>query len=149
MMGGESENAARLLVRAGLEIPRGELVVRATRSGGPGGQHVNKTSSRIELQWNVRRSSVFTPEEIERIATKLANRMDAEGWLRVVATESRSQLRNRIKAEERLAELVRNALHVPKKRRATKPTAASREKRIQEKKRRGQTKSRRSRVDDE
>jgi ribosome-associated protein len=142
-------DAEQLSIPLDRSIPRGELVVRATRASGPGGQHVNKSSTRIELLWNVKTSAVLTPEEAERIVLKLGKRVDSDGWLRVVASESRSQLRNRRVAEERLVRLVRGALHVPVKRRATKPTLAARRERLRAKKIRGERKRARGRVEDE
>ncbi|HEX5437272.1 MAG TPA: alternative ribosome rescue aminoacyl-tRNA hydrolase ArfB [Gemmatimonadaceae bacterium] len=124
-------------------IPRSELVVHATRSGGPGGQHVNTSSTRIELLWNVRASEALSDAERARVLRRLATRMDANGSVRVVASESRSQLQNRAAAEERLAELVRRALIVPKRRIATRPSRASREARLEDKRRRSETKRRR------
>lgn len=122
------------VVRPGLVIPRHELSVRASRAGGPGGQHVNTSSTRVEVVWNAVRSGVLTAEERERVLTRLSSRLDSEGNLRVVASEHRSQARNREAAVERLAHVVRKALHVPKSRRKTRPTKSSVEKRIQKKK---------------
>lgn len=123
-----------LNVTPALSIPKSELEFRATRAGGPGGQHVNTSSTRIELLWDLSASQSLSPEQVDRIRRKLASRLDAEGRVRVVASDRRSQQQNRIAAEERLASLVRNALQVPKKRRATKPSAASKERRLAEKK---------------
>ena len=123
-----------------LAIPRSELVARATRAGGPGGQHVNTSSTRIELLWNPSRSRALDDRTRARLLEKLASRLDAEGNIRVVAADRRSQLQNRQSAESRLAELVRKALVVPKPRKKTKPTRASKERRLDEKKRRGERK---------
>lgn len=113
-----------------LAIPRSELEYRATRAGGPGGQHVNTSSTRIELLWDLERSSAVTEEQRERLRAKLAPRLDSGGMVRVVASDRRSQLQNRREAEERLVALVKHALHVPKRRRPTKPTRAAKEKRL-------------------
>jgi ribosome-associated protein len=121
------------VVRPGLTIPRHELAFRASRAGGPGGQHVNTSSTRVEVVWNVRRSAVLSAEERERVLAKLASRIDSDGNLRVVGSEFRSQARNRDAAVE-LGETVRKALHVPRSRKKTKPTKSSVEKRIREKK---------------
>src|SRR3954464_15562153 len=94
-------------VNATIVIPRGELVYRASRSGGAGGQHVNTSSTRIELLWPFEHSPTLTVEEKARVRSRLAARIDADGLLRVVAGNRRSQLQNRAAAEERLAELVR------------------------------------------
>jgi ribosome-associated protein len=124
-----------LQVNDALSIPRNELDVRVSRASGAGGQHVNKTSSRVEIFWNVVGSRVLTEEQRSRLTQKLASRLTTEGSIRVVASDMRSQSRNRDLAEERLADLVRQALIIPKKRRATKPTRASKEARLESKKR--------------
>ncbi len=124
-----------LAVNESLSIPRSELDVRVSRSSGAGGQHVNKTSSRVEIFWNVPGSRALTDEQRARLREKLASRLTTEGSIRVVASDMRSQSRNRELAEERLADLVRRALIVPKKRRATKPTRAAKEARLDSKKR--------------
>jgi ribosome-associated protein len=123
-------------VRAGatLVIPRGELDVRASRSSGAGGQHVNKTSSRVEISWNVRQSSALNDEQRERLIHRLASRLSEEGAVRVVASDTRSQLRNRETAERRLGELVAKALTVQKRRKPTRRPRAANEARLTEKK---------------
>ncbi len=130
-----------LVVNERLSIPRHELAARASRAGGAGGQHVNTSSTRIEILWNVRTSTALDDATRARLIEKLATRIDGEGVIRVVASDRRSQRQNRESAEARLAELVRKALVIPKKRRATKPSRASKEKRISEKKKRGETKA--------
>ena len=129
-----------LEVNEGLAIPRSELEYRASRAGGAGGQHVNTSSTRIELLWNVLRSAALDDERRARVAARLATRIDGEGWLRVVSSARRSQQQNREAAEARLAELVRGALVVQKRRRPTKPTRASKEARIRAKRKRSETK---------
>lgn len=136
----DEDDRRALRVNARVAIPRDELVVRASRSGGPGGQHVNTSSTRIEVVWNVRGTRALDEAQRQRVTEKLASRLDASGALRVVSAAERSQLRNREHAEERLVELVRQALVVPRARRATKPTKASKERRLTEKKKRGETK---------
>ena len=121
-------------------IPRYELFVRATRSGGPGGQHVNTSSSRVEVKWNPSESSALTPDEKLRVAKQLASRIDGNGWIRVAASDTRSQRQNRLLAEQRLASLVARALHVRKKRVKTAPTRSSKEERLRVKKLRGRRK---------
>ena len=128
-----------------LTIPRAELQYRASRAGGPGGQHVNTSSTRIELLWDLTRSTAVSDELRGRLLEKLASRLDADGMVRVVASDRRSQLQNRQAAEDRLVALVSKALVVPKKRRATRPTKASREARLTDKKRRGERKRNRRR----
>ena len=121
-------------VNDSFSIPRGELDVRVSRSSGAGGQHVNKTSSRVEIFWNIRASSALTDEQRARLLDKLSSRVTTEGSIRVVASDLRSQSRNRDLAEQRLAELVRRALVVPRKRKKTKPTRAAKEARLDSKK---------------
>jgi ribosome-associated protein len=140
---------AGVVVNPSLVIPGSELVVRATRAGGAGGQHVNKTATRIELVWNIRESSAVSEEQRERLIAKLASRITTGGELRIVSSEMRSQHRNRERAEARLAETVRAALVVPKKRKRTRPTKASREARLAEKHRNAERKGNRRGVTDD
>jgi ribosome-associated protein len=124
-----------LVVNESVSIPRSELEVRVSRSSGAGGQHVNKTSSRVEIFWNVVTSRALNDAERALLRQKLASRLTSDGSIRVVTSDMRSQLRNRGLAEERLAETIRRALVIPKKRRATKPTRAAKEARLEGKKR--------------
>jgi ribosome-associated protein len=117
-----------------IAIPRAELVYRASRAGGAGGQHVNTSSTRIELLWDFESSAALTDDEKQLVRQRLDARIDARGLLRVVAASRRSQLQNRLAAEARLAELLRAAMHTPKTRKKTRPTKASREKRLTSKK---------------
>lgn len=131
-----------------LAIPRSELQYRATRSGGPGGQHVNTSSTRIELLWDLEQSRAISAEQRDRLRQRLASRLDSDGMVRVVASDRRSQNQNRKEADERLAALIKHALHVPKKRRPTKPTRAAKERRISEKKKLSEKKrNRRAEID--
>lgn len=132
--------ANSLTVNESVAIPLSELDVRVSRSSGAGGQHVNKTSSRVEIFWNIPSSRALSDDERARLMAKLGSKLTTEGSIRVVASDMRSQSRNRELAEERLAELVRRALIVPRKRRPTKPTMASKEARLDEKKRRASKK---------
>ncbi|MCY7379889.1 MAG: aminoacyl-tRNA hydrolase [Gemmatimonadaceae bacterium] len=126
-----------------LAIPRAELVYRASRAGGAGGQHVNTSSTRIELLWNVRDTQALDEAQRARVAGKLASRLDGDGWLRVVSSARRSQLQNREAAEDRLVALIAAALVVPRTRKATKPSRGAKESRLAEKKKRGDTKRQR------
>lgn len=127
-------------------IPRSELSARASRAGGAGGQHVNTSSTRVEVLWDPATSRALNDEERARVLAALAARLDAEGRVRVVASDTRSQLQNRQRAEERLAALVARALIVPRTRRKTKPSRAAKERRLDAKKRDSQKKNdRRSR----
>lgn len=123
-----------------LLLPVSELDYRATRSGGPGGQHVNTSSTRIELWWNVGTSPTPTAAQRALLLDRLAARLDADGRLRIVASESRSQLRNREAATERLRELVAAALVVAKPRKRTRPSRAAKAARLEAKRRRSATK---------
>jgi ribosome-associated protein len=123
-----------LIVNRVLAIPRSELVVHASRSGGPGGQHVNTSSTRVEVLWNVRTSSVLFDDQRTTIMHALRTRLSAAGDLRVVASDTRSQRQNRALAEQRLAEIVRRALIVKKARKLTRPTRSAVERRLAEKK---------------
>jgi ribosome-associated protein len=128
-------------------IPRDELSIRASRSGGAGGQHVNTSSTRIELLWNIAATRALADGVREGVLRRLASRTNAEGFIRIVSSEHRSQLRNREAAEERLVKMVRAALTVPRARRKTAPTRASKEKRLEAKKRRAEIKKRRAKDD--
>jgi ribosome-associated protein len=133
-----------------LSLPLSELDYRATRSGGPGGQHVNTSSTRIELWWDIGASPTLTEDQRARLLTRLASRLDADGRLRIVASESRSQLRNREAATERLRDLVTSALQVAKPRKRTRPSRAAKAARLEAKRRRSATKRERRppRLDD-
>lgn len=132
-----------------LAIPRAELGVRATRASGAGGQHVNKTSTRVELTWNIASSQSLRDEDRARLVTRLASRLSDDGELRVVASDTRSQLQNRELAETRLADLVRRALVIPKARRKTRPSRAAKQARLDQKRKVSEKKRvRRSNTDD-
>ena len=137
------DDSTNLNVTPTIAIPRTEIQYRASRAGGPGGQHVNTSSTRIELLWDLSASVAISDEQRERIRAKLAARLDSDGMVRVVASDRRSQGQNKQAADERLAALVKHALHVPKKRKATKPTRAAKEKRLSEKKHRSDIKKKR------
>ena len=138
-----------LRVSSQLTIPANELAFHATRAGGPGGQHVNTSSTRIELTWCIPTSSTLTDAQRERLLTRLATRLDSSGTIRIVSAETRSQRQNRLRALERLAETLAAALVVPKTRKKTRPTRGSVEQRLSEKKRQTERKSnRRWRTDD-
>ena len=132
-----------LIVSPDLSIPRFELSFRATRAGGPGGQHVNKSSTRIELWWNLDQSAALSDEQRSRLRSRLGGRVDSEGNIRVVSSEHRSQTRNREAAEVRLAALVRRALVVPKARRKTRPGRGAVEDRLRSKRHKSEKKQRR------
>jgi len=123
-----------------LSLPLSELEYLASRSGGPGGQHVNTSSTRIEVWWDVANSPSLNPEQRAQLLERLRARLDSAGRLRVVSSGSRSQLRNREDATERLRTVVAAALAIRKKRRPTKPSRAARAARLEAKRRRAATK---------
>jgi ribosome-associated protein len=129
-----------LHVRGRLVIPAAELAWRFSRSGGPGGQSVNTTDSRVALSFDVARSGALSPLERERALERLSGRL-VGGVLTVVASEHRSQARNRAAAEGRLVSVLSDALAPPARaRRPTRPSKAAKNRRIAEKKRRGEVK---------
>jgi ribosome-associated protein len=121
-------------VARGVAIPLAEIELRASRSSGPGGQHANVTASRIEAVFDVGASAALDDDQKRRVMARCGPRVVA------VAQDARSQARNRELALERLAARLSSALHVPRSRRATRPTRASRERRLESKRRRAQTK---------
>ncbi|WP_370617061.1 alternative ribosome rescue aminoacyl-tRNA hydrolase ArfB [Mumia sp. Pv 4-285] len=128
----------------GLVVPEDEIDERFSRSPGPGGQSVNTTDSRVEIVFDVAASQALTPQQRDRVVAALGPRIS------VTASEHRSQLRNRVAARERLAERLRTALAPPPRPRvATKPTRGSQRRRMDAKRRRGETKAGRGRVRDE
>lgn len=129
-----------LFVKPGVTIPQAELEFSVSRSGGPGGQHVNKTSTRVTLSWDISRSQAISEQQRERLLLKLEHRITQEHQLQVHVDETRSQYRNRELALQRLAEIVVAALHIPKPRKKTKPSRSSQQKRMDKKTQRGQIK---------
>jgi ribosome-associated protein len=130
----------------GLVIPDGELIERFSRSGGPGGQGVNTTDSRVELRWNLAASEAVSDAQRERLRERLAGRL-ADGALTIVASQRRSQLQNRQAARARLAALLAEALRPPPAaRRETRPSRAARQRRLEAKRHRGEVKAMRGRV---
>jgi ribosome-associated protein len=132
-----AENDDRLMVTSTVRIPQYELQETFSASGGPGGQHANKAATRVELTLDITTSSAFNESERQRIIDKLGE------VVRVVADDERSQLRNRTLAAERLARKLRSALHVQRRRRATKPTRGSQRRRLQAKSERSEVKQQR------
>jgi ribosome-associated protein len=126
--------AEELPVRPGLAIPLAELELRTSRSSGPGGQHANVTASRVEAVFDVAASSVLSDAQKARVTARLGPRVTAS------AQDTRSQMRNRELALARLADRLAHALEVRRPRTATRPTKASRRRRLDAKKRRGETK---------
>jgi ribosome-associated protein len=134
-----------LEVAPGLVIPDSELSVVFVRASGPGGQNVNKVSSAAQLRFDLAGSSVLGEGVKARLRNLSGRRLTAEGTILIVARNQRTQEHNRRDAEERLSELIRRALVAPKRRVATKPTRAARERRLEHKTHQGRTKRLRGR----
>jgi ribosome-associated protein len=128
------DSAESIRVTRTVAVPLGEIRLRTSRSSGPGGQHAQKTETRVEAIFDVEASSALSPAQKKRVVAK------AGPVLRAIAQDERSQLRNKELAVERVVEALREALRVPRHRTPTKPTKAARERRLSEKKRRGETK---------
>ncbi|MBE0594858.1 MAG: aminoacyl-tRNA hydrolase [Gemmatimonadales bacterium] len=128
-------------------IPDDELVLRASRSSGPGGQHVNTSATKVEARWSVRDSPSLSEDDRTWLLERLAGRLDRAGVLRVVASEHRSQLQNRAAAVRRLREVVAEALVRPRRRRKTKPPKSAAQARLASKRRRADVKRRRGSVE--
>lgn len=144
--GGE---AAGVPVIPGVVIPWAELTVRAIAGGGPGGQHANRSATRVILTWHPGRSAALTAPQQAHLVARLGGRLEADGTLRIVAGEHRSQQQNRQEALERLRRLVARGLVVQAPRRATRPTRGSVERRLAEKRQRGSVKRDRRRPDED
>jgi ribosome-associated protein len=128
-----------LIVTRSVRIPRNELEVSFSASGGPGGQHANRSNTRVELRFDIAGSSAFGPGQRQRLLERLGPE------IRIVADDERSQLRNRALAEQRLVERLQAGLRVERPRRPTAPTRASKVRRVEAKQRRGDVKRQRRR----
>jgi ribosome-associated protein len=124
-----------LIINERVRIPAAELEFEFTRSSGAGGQHVNKNETAVVLLFDIARSTRLSDDERTRAMAKLAGRIATDGIMRVKSQDSRSQLKNRAEVMQRFAQLLREALVVPKLRRKTKPTRASIERRLDQKRR--------------
>jgi len=132
-----------LTINKQVQIPLSELRFRFSGSSGPGGQHVNKTATKVTLLFDVRHSPSLTETQRQLILQKLANRIDKEGVLRVEAQTFRSQRRNRDTAVAKFCQLLAQALKKPKKRQKTRPGRAAQEKRLAAKKKQSEKKRQR------
>ena len=138
-----------LFIKPGILIPAHELEIWASRSGGAGGQHVNKTSSKVSVSWHVTGSTAISSNEKERILKNLASRITTEGYLIVSNGDTRSQHENKKRALDQLTTLLEKALHIPKKRTATKISKGIQEKRLHTKSARGEVKKLRRKPSEE
>jgi len=129
-----------LVINDKVNIPLSELAYTASRSSGPGGQHVNTTDTRIQVRWNVKESAALSDAERTLLVKNLASRLTEAGDLILAGDTHRSQRRNREDVTQRLVVLVREALIPPKPRKKTRPSRASREKRLEEKHKKARTK---------
>ena len=132
-----------LQINASLSIPMSEIDFRFATSGGPGGQHVNRSNTQAELLFDVANSPSLDDDQRRKIYRQLGNRITKEGVLQVVSQSTRSQKQNRDDAIHRFANLLREALKTRRRRRRTRPTRASKERRLKEKKRRSDIKQKR------
>ncbi len=135
-----------LVINPGVQLPVSELSYAFARSGGPGGQNVNKVASKAEVRWTPSASSALSADDRTWLLTKLGGRLTIDGELIVVSEKTRDQVKNRADATEKLAVLVRTALVRPKPRKKTKPSRGAKERRLGEKKRRAVVKSGRGRA---
>jgi len=136
---------ADLRVSRSLVIPAGELHATASRSSGPGGQHVNKSSTRVTLRWNIEASEVLSDRQRALLLSRLAHRLTRGGELILHAGRARSRTRNLENARERLSEIVSRGLATTRKRIATRASASARKRRVEQKKRRSSVKHQRRR----
>src|SRR5690349_19356190 len=127
---------ADIIINERIVVPDAAIETRAVRASGPGGQHVNKTASKIQMWIDLGRITGFTPDELPRVREFLKSRLDADGRLLVMSQETRDQMRNREDCATKAAQLLRAALFRPKVRRPTRPTRASKDRRVEAKRRR-------------
>ncbi|HEX3477161.1 MAG TPA: alternative ribosome rescue aminoacyl-tRNA hydrolase ArfB [Kofleriaceae bacterium] len=137
-----------IVVTPRVTIPAGELALAFARSGGPGGQNVNKVSSKVELRWNPTTSAALTDDDRAWLVQRLRSRLTSDGTLIVTSTATRDQAKNRDDATSKLALIVRAALDRPRPRRATRPSRAAKRRRVADKRHHAEIKRSRSSRDD-
>jgi ribosome-associated protein len=137
-----------IVVTPRITIPGDELAFAFSRSGGPGGQNVNKVASKVELRWNPATSAVLSADDRAWLIGRLRSRLTSDGTLIVTSTATRDQLKNRDDATSKLALIVRAALDRPKPRRATKPSRSAKRRRVADKRHHAEIKRNRSGQDD-
>ncbi|MGC2310928.1 MAG: alternative ribosome rescue aminoacyl-tRNA hydrolase ArfB [Candidatus Babeliaceae bacterium] len=135
-----------LPIKNSMVIPDQEIEITTSRAGGPGGQHVNKTNTRITVRWNVQKTNALDDEQKERVLQNLHARLTTEGDLIIHNSSSRSQQHNKTMALMQLAQTIRKALHVPKKRMATRVSKGVKESRLREKAHHGTLKKMRTKI---
>lgn len=136
-----------LPIKNGVVIPGYEIEITASRAGGPGGQHVNKASTRITVRWNIKQTTALSDVQKERVLQNLASRVTEDGDLIIHSGASRSQQQNKKEALDRLIKIVGRALYIPKKRMKTRVSKEAKETRLREKKLRSDVKKMRSKKD--
>ncbi|HLL24242.1 MAG TPA: alternative ribosome rescue aminoacyl-tRNA hydrolase ArfB [Kofleriaceae bacterium] len=132
-----------IVVTQRLTIPAGELELAFARSGGPGGQNVNKVSSKVDLRWNPQTSGALTLDDRNLLLERLKNKLTTEGYLIVTSSATRDQMKNREDALSKLALIVKAALHREKPRKPTKPSKGAKRRRVDDKRRHSEKKSNR------
>ncbi len=142
-------SGAPLEIDPRVTLPAHELTWTAVRAGGPGGQNVNKVASKVELRFDLAGTRALAPDVKARLRKLAAGRLDAEGRILLTSQRTRDQAKNLADARDKLAELVRRALFVPKARRATKPTRGSQERRLEGKRRDARVKAGRGKTGDD
>jgi ribosome-associated protein len=138
-----------LRIDAQVVIPAADLEIEAVRSSGPGGQNVNKVSTKVELRFDLRGTSALAPAVKARLRALAGKRVDGEGRIRVISQRTRDQSRNRQDALDKLAEMIRAALVPPRPRRPTRPTRASKARRLDDKRKQSSKKRLRGHVGDD